>query len=106
MKIAILTSISGLNNRLINPQQIFHGVDYHAFVDNIIPNSIWTQHINLPFTIDTQYEGQQIFFQAYLGQQNPSETLDDLKAEILSIVPLTIFLTNLPPDIPQPRLGE
>lgn len=58
MKIAILTSISGLNNRLINPQQIFHGVDYHAFVDNIIPNSIWTQHINLPFTIDTQYEGR------------------------------------------------
>tara|TARA_R110002153_G_scaffold119109_1_gene264037 strand:- start:6282 stop:6950 length:669 start_codon:yes stop_codon:yes gene_type:complete len=58
MKIAIITSIAGLTNKLATPQQIFPNVDYHAFVDNPIPDSIWTQHINLPFTIDTQYEGR------------------------------------------------
>lgn len=58
MKIAILTSISGINNKLINPLNIFDNVDYHAFVDNITDNSIWTQHKNLDFTIDNKYKGR------------------------------------------------
>ena len=58
MRIAVITSISGINNKLINPSKIFDNVDYHAFVDNITDNSIWIQHKNLDFTIDTQYKGR------------------------------------------------
>ena len=58
MKIAVITSISGINNKLINPSKVFDNVDYHAFVDDITENSIWKQHKNLDFTIDKQYKGR------------------------------------------------
>jgi len=58
MKIAVITSISGINNKLINPSKVFDNVDYHAFVDNITDNSIWTQHKNIDFTIDNRYKGR------------------------------------------------
>jgi len=58
LKIAIITGISGLSNTLINPEIIFNNIDYHAFVDNIIPNSIWNQHKVQQFTLDKTFKGR------------------------------------------------
>lgn len=58
MKIAVITSISGINNKLINPSKVFDNVDYHAFVDNITDDSVWTQHKNIDFTIDSKFKGR------------------------------------------------
>lgn len=58
MRIAVVTSISGLNNKLIDPKEVFDGVDYHAFVDEISDNSVWIQHKNIKFTLDKDYEGR------------------------------------------------
>jgi hypothetical protein len=58
MKIAILTAISGLKNKLINPKIKFDNVDYFAFVDNIIEESVWKQIKINDFTLDNKYKGR------------------------------------------------
>lgn len=52
MKYAIITAICGMNMPLVNPKQVFEGVDYIAFVDNIRPNLIWQQHTIPKFSSD------------------------------------------------------
>jgi hypothetical protein len=58
MKIAVVTAISGLNNKLIDPKIKFNNVDYYAFVDKITPDSIWNQQKIHNFTLDKQYTGR------------------------------------------------
>ena len=59
MKIAILTSICGINTRLRNPNVKFEGVDYIAFVDNPHPQApMWEQREALNFTLDGKYIGR------------------------------------------------
>ena len=65
MKIAVITSISGINNKLINPSKVFDNVDYHAFVDNTTENLIWKQHKNLDFTIASRYSIRSIIIYIY-----------------------------------------
>lgn len=59
MKVAVITAISGINNKLFDPTNVFEGVDYHAFVDQ--PNyesKIWKQHKVYNFTLDKNYVGR------------------------------------------------
>ncbi|MHA8108527.1 glycosyltransferase domain-containing protein [Aquirufa sp. A-Brett2-W8] len=58
LKIAVITSISGMSNKLKNPKIIFDNVDYFAFVDEIQHNSIWNQRLISDFTIDDKYQGR------------------------------------------------
>jgi hypothetical protein len=58
LKIAVITAISGLSNKLINPKIKFDNVDYFAFVDNIQIDSIWTQYKITDFTIDKEFKGR------------------------------------------------
>lgn len=56
MRIAILTSITGLHQKLIQPSIVFNGVDYHAFVDNYTENeTVWKQHKITHTSIDKEY---------------------------------------------------
>lgn len=57
MRIAVLTSITGLEQRLHQPQTVFENVDYHAFVDRISNNdTVWNQHIISHTSIDRDYQ--------------------------------------------------
>ena len=59
MKIAVITSISGINNKLIDPSIRFENVDYHAFVDDFNSNcKIWEQHQIYNFTSDKKFKGR------------------------------------------------
>lgn len=58
LKIAVITSISGISNKLKNPKVVFDNVDYFAFVDKIQNNSIWNQRLISDFTIDDKYQGR------------------------------------------------
>jgi hypothetical protein len=57
-KIAVITSISGISNKLENPKIVFDNVDYFAFVDKIQNNSIWNQRLISDFTTDDKYQGR------------------------------------------------
>jgi hypothetical protein len=57
-KIAVLTSICGLNTELRNPANVFEGVDYIAFVENPKGNTIWQERKSLDFTLDDSYRGR------------------------------------------------
>tara|TARA_R110000803_G_scaffold137035_3_gene204055 strand:+ start:301 stop:972 length:672 start_codon:yes stop_codon:yes gene_type:complete len=58
MKIAIITSIFGLNTKLRDPSNKFDGVDYIAFVDHKHDCSVWEQRNALNFTLDNKYNGR------------------------------------------------
>lgn len=57
MRIAVLTSITGLEQKLHQPSTIFENVDYHAFVDQISENNtVWRQHLISHTSIDKDYQ--------------------------------------------------
>jgi hypothetical protein len=58
VKIAIITSICGLNSKLTDPEHVYADVDYIAFVDKPHDVSIWEQRDAYDFTLDTKYEGR------------------------------------------------
>jgi hypothetical protein len=59
MKIAIITSMCGLDTKLRNPNNVFNDVDYIAFVDTIHDNcDVWEQRKALDFTLDEMYKGR------------------------------------------------
>ena len=59
MKITIITSLCGLETKLCDPEKVFDGVDYIAFVDVINPDChVWDQRKAIDFTLDDQYRGR------------------------------------------------
>ena len=59
MKIAIITSLCGLQTKLKDPSTKFAGVDYIAFVDHIHDGcDTWEQRLSLDFTLDVEYNGR------------------------------------------------
>ena len=59
MKIAIITSLCGLQTKLKDPSTKFGGVDYIAFVDHIHDGcDTWEQRLSLDFTLDVEYNGR------------------------------------------------
>ena len=57
-KIAIITSICGINAKLVDPENVYDGIDYIAFVDKTHECKIWEQRPYINFTIDNQYRGR------------------------------------------------
>ena len=57
-RIAVITALSGLREKLYDPQTVFPGVDYYAFVDNPQDVKIWKQLPLLNFTYDDKYKNR------------------------------------------------
>ena len=55
-KIVVITALSGNKERLKDPQIVFPGVDYVAFVDSKQDVSVWEQRPLLDFTLDDKYK--------------------------------------------------
>ena len=56
MKIAVITSLSGLNSTLRDPDNGgFEGVDYYAFVDRLHDVRVWRQRPIVEFSKDPHY---------------------------------------------------
>lgn len=55
MKIAIVTAICGIKNELVDPEYVFEGVDYIAFVDKKYPCNVWDQKDLVKFTLTEHY---------------------------------------------------
>lgn len=59
MKIAVITSLFGLDTKLRDPSIKFEGVDYIAFVEKKHSNCVvWDQRIALNFTLDERFNGR------------------------------------------------
>ena len=58
MKIAILTAICGINAKLVDPEYVFDGVDYIAFVDRKHECKTWVQRDISKFTLCDEYIGR------------------------------------------------
>lgn len=58
MKIAILTAICGINDKLVDPENVYHDVDYIAFVDKKHPCKVWDQREVVKFTMADEYAGR------------------------------------------------
>ena len=56
--IAILTSICGIKNPLVDPKEVYVGVDYIAFVDKHHDCKIWQQYLATDFTMDFEFQGR------------------------------------------------
>ena len=57
-KIAVVTSICGLNAELKDPDVVFDGVDYISFVDREHRSNVWIQKHALDFSLDENYRGR------------------------------------------------
>lgn len=57
-KIAVITSICGLNSNLKDPDIVFDGVDYISFVDREHNTNVWKQINALDFSLDDNYRGR------------------------------------------------
>lgn len=59
MKIAVITSLSGLNSKLRDPSNGgFEGVDYYAFVDQLYDVQVWRQRPLINFSKDPLYSAR------------------------------------------------
>lgn len=57
-KIAVITSISGIKNPLVDPEIKFDEADYFAFVSSYQSSNIWIQKKILDFTCDITYSSR------------------------------------------------
>jgi hypothetical protein len=57
-KIAVITSLCGINTKLVPPSVVFEGVSYIAFVDKFHESNVWEQRKSLDFTLDDKYNGR------------------------------------------------
>ncbi len=58
MKIAILTSILGIQDSLVDPANVYEGVDYIAFVDRKHNCKVWQQREAVNFTMHKEFAGR------------------------------------------------